>query len=313
MADYLGGGGRSALPRISFMGLKAILLGLVSIGMMYADTRTGYFTTARATAAWALYPVQRVVAFPQDVSELFEHFHTREALLAENRQLKEQHLEMGAQLSRMQALEAETNRMRELLSAATALGQQVRIAEILSIAQDPYKQQIVINKGLQDGVYRGQAMVDATGVMGQIVEVAPTTAVALLITDANHGIPVEINRTGLQTIALGRGDGQSLSLPFLSGNADVKVGDLIVSSALGGRFPAGYPVGQIYELHHSPGEHFAEALAYPAAKLNQGRQALLIWGDHPEGTLPASTEPVPVAAPAATPAPAKPAPKPKKP
>ena len=118
----------------------------------------------------------------------------------------------------------------------------------------------------------------------------PSTAVALLITDANHGIPVEINRTGLQTIALGRGDAQSLSLPFLSSNADVKVGDLIVSSGLGGRFPAGYPVGEIYEIRNSPGEHFAEALAYPTAKLNQGRQALLIWGEHPEGT-PASPLP----------------------
>src|SRR5690606_32431932 len=123
------------------------------------------------------------------------------------------------------------------------------------------------------------------GVLGQIIDVNPRSSVALLITDANHGIPVEINRTGLQTIALGRGDGQSLSLPFLPGNADIRVGDLIVSSALGGRFPAGFPVAEISELRHQPGEHFTEAIAQPAAHLNQGRQVLLVWGEHPDAPI----------------------------
>lgn len=282
--DYLSGGRRSPIPKVSTLGLKVIFFGLVSAAMIYGDGKNPYLAKFRDGASWALYPLERVIAFPQDVSDLFEHFHTRETLLEENRELRLKNLEMGANLSRMQALEAETARMRELLQAATQLGQQVHIVEILSIAQDPYKQQLVISKGADDGVYRGQALVDAHGVLGQIVEVNPNTSVALLITDANHGIPVEVNRTGLQTIALGRGDAQSLSLPFLSSNADVKVGDLIVSSGLGGRFPAGYPVGEIYEIRNSPGEHFVEALAYPTAKLNQGRQALLIWGEHPEGT-----------------------------
>jgi rod shape-determining protein MreC len=306
--DYLSGGGRSVLPKVSTAGLKAIFFGLISAGMMYADARTAYLTDIRDSLSWALYPLQRVVAFPADIANIFEHFHTRERLLEENRRLRTEHLELGAKVSRLESLEAETSRMRELLSAATHLGQKVRIAEILSIAQDPYKQQIIINKGSDDGVYRGQALVDATGVMGQIVEVGPISSVALLITDANHGIPVEIVRTGLQTIALGRGDGQALSLPFLSGNADVKVGDQLASSALGGRFPAGYPVGEIYELRHSPGEPFAEGLAYPAAKLNQGRQALLIWGEHPEGTLPQMPRPAEpeLARPAAAPKPPKP-------
>jgi rod shape-determining protein MreC len=282
--DYLGGGRRSPIPKVSTLGLKVIFFGLLSGAMIYADGKSPYLAGIRDAASWVLYPLERVIAFPKDVSDLFEHFHTRETLLEENRELKAQNLELGANASRLQALEAETSRMRELLQAATSIGQKVRIVEVLSIAQDPYKQQLVINKGADDGVYRGQALVDAHGVLGQIIEVNPNTAVALLITDANHGIPVEINRTGLQTIALGRGDAQSLSLPFLSSNADVKVGDLIVSSGLGGRFPAGYPVGEIYEIRNSPGEHFAEALAYPTAKLNQGRQALLIWGEHPEGT-----------------------------
>jgi rod shape-determining protein MreC len=271
---------------------------LLSLGMMYADTRTSYLKPVREYAAWALYPLQRAVAFPQDIAAMFEHFHSREALLAENRQLRERQLEMGARMSRLDSLEAETNRMRELLAASNGLGQKVRIAEVLAVAQDPYIQQIVINRGEAEGVYRGQALVDAYGVLGQVIQVNPTSAVALLITDANHGIPVEINRTGLQTIALGRGDGQTLSLPFLPGNADIKVGDLIVSSALGGRFPAGYPVGEIAELRHQPGEHFTEAIANPAARLNQGRQALLVWGENPQAEL---APPPPTAAPSPAP------------
>jgi len=192
----------------------------------------------------------------------------------------------------------ENHRLRELLASSGQLEERVLIAEVLSASQDPYRQQIVLNKGARDGVYKGQALVDAQGVLGQVISVNPTSSVALLLTDPNHGIPVEINRTGLQTIALGRGDGQSLSLPYLPGTADVKVGDLLVSSPLGGRFPAGYPVGQITELQHDAGEHFMEALAMPAARLNRGRQALLVWSESfPVDQPPPVEEPAPEAVP----------------
>jgi rod shape-determining protein MreC len=199
------------------------------------------------------------------------------------------------------------------------LQSRVLIAEIMSISQDPYRHQIVLNRGARDGVYKGQALVDASGIMGQVVQVDPETSVALLITDPDHGIPVEVNRTGLQTIALGRGDGDALSLPYLPGNADVKVGDLLVSSSLGGRFPAGYPVAKVDSLRHPAGENFMEAIAYPTAKLNQGRQALLVWSEQPlapaRAPAPAAvqavqTPPKPVAAPVQAQAEAKPGPKP---
>jgi rod shape-determining protein MreC len=154
----------------------------------------------------------------------------------------------------------------------------VLIAEIVGVSQDPYRNQIVLNKGTRDAVYRGQALVDAHGILGQIVEVSHLRSKALLITDPDHGIPVEVNRTGMQTIAIGGGE-HGLRVPFLPSNADVRVGDLLVSSALGGRFPAGYPVGTVYEVRHVAGEHFMEAYASPAARLNQGRQALLVWSE----------------------------------
>lgn len=226
-----------------------------------------------------LTPVVWLAELPHRLLSAAEQLDTREDLEIANRELREKQLRLEARLQKMEALEAENRRIRELLASASALEEHVLIAEIIAISQDPYRHQISLNRGSRDGVYRGQALVDAHGVMGQIIEVVPNTSTALLITDPDHGIPVEVNRTGLQTIALGRGDGRGLRLPFLPSNADIKVGDLLVSSALGGRFPAGYPVGEIYEVKHLAGEHFMEAYASPTAKLNQGRQALLVWSE----------------------------------
>ncbi len=267
--------------------------------MIFTDQHGTKLKPLREYTAWAVSPLVWVASLPHNAVKVGSNVKSREALERENLELHENQLLLQAKLQKLEALEAENHRIRELLASSKNLQDHVLIAEIIAVSQDPYRHQITLNKGSADKVYRGQALIDATGVMGQVVEVGPSTSQALLITDPDHGIPVEINRTGLQTIALGLGDGQGLKLPFLPSNADVKVGDLLVSSALGGRFPAGYPVGQIYNVKNMAGEHFMEAVAYPSAKLNQGRQALLVWSEHKEVTMP----PVPVAEPA-TPAPA---------
>ncbi|MGQ0586954.1 MAG: rod shape-determining protein MreC [Gammaproteobacteria bacterium] len=270
---------RPLFPKGPGIGLKALVLCLLALGAILADTRTPALTPVRDSLAWLLTPVLWVAGLPSMVAGGAEHLQTRESLLDENAVLRDNNLELQTRLQKLQALEMENQRLRELLSSSAQLKERVLIAEVLSASQDPYRQQIVLNKGARDGVYKGQALVDAQGVLGQVIAVTPARSTALLLTDPNHGIPVEINRTGLQTIALGRGDGSSLLLPYLPGTADVQVGDLIVSSALGGRFPAGYPVGQITQLEHEAGEHFMEALATPAARLNRGRQALLVWSE----------------------------------
>lgn len=258
---------------------------MLSLAMLYTDRRdNAALAPVRHWTAWALAPVQWLAGIPAAVSDGVQHLRSREALLAENRALRTQLLETDGRLLQLDSLKAENQRIRKLLASASVLSDRVLIAEILATSQDPYRHQIVLNKGASDGVYRGQAVVDAFGVMGQVVQVHRTSCVVLLITDPDHGIPVEVNRTGLQTIALGRGDGQSLSLPYLPGNADVKIGDLLTSSGLGGRFPAGYPVGEIHELHHPGDESFMEAVAYPRAKLHQGRQALLVWSQRAAGS-----------------------------
>jgi rod shape-determining protein MreC len=277
---------RPLFPRGPGLGLKTLVLCLLSLATIMADQRSDALTPVRHALTWALQPVLWAAGLPAAIAGTAEHMRSRESLLEENHVLRENQLLLESRLQKLEALETENERLRELLASSAQLEERVLIAEILSAAQDPYRQQIVLNKGTRHGVYQGQALVDAHGVLGQVIRVNPSSSIALLLTDPNHGIPVEINRTGLQTIALGRGDGQSLSLPYLPGTADVRVGDLLVSSSLGGRFPAGYPVGHIRELKHEPGEHFMEALAQPAARLNRGRQALLVWSESYEMSAP---------------------------
>ena len=284
---------RRYFPRGPGLGLRTLALAACAIGLLFTDQRSTSLNFVRDGATWMLTPILWVAALPHQAVDAAGGVKSRDALERENATLKQRELLLDVRLQKFEALEAENRRIRELLASARNLKDRVLIAEIIAVSQDPYRHQITLNKGSDDKVYRGQALVDAFGILGQVVEVGPNTSQALLLTDPDHGIPVEINRTGLQTIALGRGDGQGLKLPFLPSNADVQVGDLLVSSALGGRFPAGYPVGQIYDVKHNAGEHFMEAAAYPSAKLNQGRQALLVWSEH--GTeAPATAEPAPL-------------------
>ena len=272
---------KSLFPRGPGLGLKFLLFATLSVGLMITDNHgEPRLRPVREWTARALQPLLWVTSLPRATLNLGDHFRSREDLLSENLALHQKELELEGRVLRMEALEAENARIRELLSSAASLQTRVLIAEIMGVSQEPYRQ-IVLNKGERDGVYKGQALVDADGIMGQVIEVNPGSSVALLVTDAESGVPVEINRTGLQTVALGRGDGQTLSLPYLPGNADIKVGDLLVSSGLGGRYPPGYPVGKINELRHPAGENFMEGIAYPTARLNQGHQALLVWAERP--------------------------------
>jgi rod shape-determining protein MreC len=299
--NTLSGTGRKPLfPRGPGLGLEYLLFVVLSIGLMLADGRGERFRPLRAWTATALRPLLWITTLPQATLQLGDHLGSRESLLAENRELKNRQFELDGRLQRLQALEAENQRIRALLSAASSVQERVLIADVLAVSQDAYRHQILLDKGERDGVYRGQAVVDADGIMGQVIAVNPGTAIALLITDPEHGIPVQVTRTGLQTVALGRGDGQTLSLPYLPGNADVKVGDTLTSSGLGGRFPAGYPVGKVAQLRHPAGENFMEAIAVPTAQLGHGDEALLVWNEQPGPVSDAAAVSALLAAPAAT-------------
>ena len=266
-------------PRGPGLGLKALALLAVCGVLMAADMDGERLKGPREWMSWVLQPVVWVAQIPTKLASIVEHFDSRERLIDENRGLRLAQIKLASQMQRYAALEAENRRIRDILHASARLTDASALADIIAANQDPYRQQVTLNKGAKDGVYRGQAVVDAWGVLGQVVQVNPTTSVALLLTDPDHGIPVEITRSGLQTIALGQGSDQPLRMPFLPANADVQKGDLVVSSSLGGRFPAGYPVGRIDSIDHTPGGHFKEAFASAAAHVGGGRQVLLVWSE----------------------------------
>jgi rod shape-determining protein MreC len=254
-----------------------VLVALSAV-LMVMDHKYKSLESVRATLSMVIYPIQMLVEVPETVSEWFsESLATRRRLQEENDSLHTQLFMQKAQMQKLAALEAENMRLRELLDSSFEVGEKVIIAELLSVNLDPYKHQIVINKGQLDGIYPGQPLLDAEGVMGQIVHADPYTSTAVLITDTAHAIPVQVNRNGLRTIALGSGTINRLELPYIPNNADIKPGDLLITSGLGGHFPPGYPVAEVAAVQHDPGHAFSRVVATPLAELNRSREVLLVW------------------------------------
>jgi len=250
----------------------------LSAVLMVMDHKYRNLETVRATLSMVIYPIQMLVEVPSTVSDWFsESLATRRHLQEENDSLRTKLFMQKVQMQKLSALEAENIRLRELLDSSFEVGEKVLIAELLSVNLDPYQHQILINKGQLDGIYPGQPLLDADGVFGQIVHAGPYTSTAVLITDTSHAIPIQVNRNGLRTIALGSGTINRLDLPYIPNNADVKAGDLLVTSGLGGHFPPGYPVAVVSAVQHDPGRTFSRVAATPLAHLNRSREVLLVW------------------------------------
>jgi len=250
----------------------------MAVGLIVADHRFRHLDILRSTLSVAVYPLYYVASVPSDLGRFMEQrLASEEELRASNARLERQNLLLQARLQQFDALQAENMRLRDLLGSSFKIGDRVLIAELLSVDLDPYRQQVLINKGGTSGVFVGQPVLDASAVMGQVVRVNPLTATVLLITDASHALPVQVNRNGLRTIAAGTGVVNELDLPHLPNNADIRKGDLLVTSGLGGHFPAGYPVARVTEVRREPGKPFATVIATPTARLDRTREVLLVW------------------------------------
>ena len=269
---------------------------------MTIDHRQHHLDSVRSFLSVVVYPLQWLVDLPETSSEWFrESLSTRRELQEENASLRTQQLMLNTQLQKLESLEAENRRLRALLDSSFQVGNRhMLIAGLLAVDMDPYRHQIEVNKGSLDHLFEGQPLLDSQGVMGQLIHVGPLTATAMLITDPSHAIPVQINRTGLRTIALGTGSIDRLELPHIPTNADVRVGDLLISSGLGGRFPPGYPVAEVIRVEQDPGNTFSEVIARPRAHLDRSREVLLVWppelpnpdpsiGTSPEAEVPEET------------------------
>ncbi len=260
------------------LGMRLFLLAIFSILLMYLDHQRGHLQTVRQGLSVAVYPIRLVVDLPtRALAWAGESLTTRRALFEDNARLRREQLEARVRLQRLESLEAENGRLRSLLESKPRLPDRILVAEILSVDLDPFRHRLVIDKGIGAGLFVGQAMLDADGVVGQVTRVDPLSAEAIMISDPGHATPVEINRNGLRTIALGTGDSSRLLLPFLPNNADVQAGDLLVTSGLGDAFPYGYPVARVVAVDRRPGEPFAEIVAEPTAALNREREILLVW------------------------------------
>jgi rod shape-determining protein MreC len=264
--------------RIPALGVRLVVLLVVSIILMVLDHRQNHLSAVRQAIGAAVYPLQVIVDAPFRLWDWIREGTTeRNALHLEVSRLQAERLLTNARLQRMTALEAENARLRSLLEARVQVRDEVRVAEIMAVDANPYRHNIVIDIGERDGAYDGQAIVDASGVIGQIIQTGLATSQAMLISDPSHSLPVEVNRNGLRTIANGTGEFGRLDLPFVTNNADIRPGDLLVTSGLGGAFPAGYPVAVVETVNRIPQEPFADVVATPAASLDQVREVMLIW------------------------------------
>jgi rod shape-determining protein MreC len=245
---------------------------------MAIDHRQHHLESIRSTLSLFIYPLQYVVSLPFSAADWAgEKLSTRESLLEENAELRIQQKLLMAQLQKLSALKVENIRLRELLKSSKNITEHVLIAELLAVDLEPFTRKIVINKGSSDDVYRGQPLLDADGVMGQVIHVGPFSSTAMLITDPNHAIPVHVNRNGLRAIALGTGAPDVLDIPYLPNSADIEEGDLLTSSGLGGRFPRDYPVGKVTSVVKDPSKPYAVVKAKPVASLETSREVLLVW------------------------------------
>ena len=299
-----------------------LTLAAISVGLMVADQRYHQIDRIRESLSTVVYPMQRAVDFPFRATDwVTESFADRSRLRQENLELTARLRLANLQLQRFAVLEEENRRLREMRANTAGIAERVLVASILRVDLDPFRHRVLLDMGARDGVFKGQAVLDGEGIFGQVTKVNASTAEVILITDAEHAIPVQSNRSGVRTIAVGTGDENKLSLPFVTVEADLQEGDLLFSTGLGGVFPPGYPVARVSAVKRA-GSTFASVEARPTAKLNQAREVLLIWFKAPAFEAETAADPAPaaaaspasgttpsnVAAPATAPAVAKPKP-----
>lgn len=247
---------------------------------MVIDANFSTLKPIRSSAGLVLTPLYWVAELPvRAFDNLIQVFTSRTEILAENEKLRAETLLIKRRLQKLALLTEQNLRLRELLNSSALFEEQVLAAELLGVDPSPQTHRIVIDKGSQHGVYLGQPVLDARGVVGQVVEVMPFSARVLLMTDTTHSLPVQVTRNGLRAIASGTGNPDTVELRYITDVADIKEGDLLITSGMGQRFPAGYPVAVVTNVVRGTGQPFATVHAVPMAALNRSRYFLLVFGE----------------------------------
>jgi len=260
------------------LGATFITLAALSIALMVADQRYDQLERVRGWLNAAAYPVQVAIDLPFRAWDwLTGSFADRDRLRQENLEITARLRLANLQLQRFAAVEEENRRLRDMREKTQGVAERVLVASILNVDLDPFRQRVLLDKGAVNGVFKGQAVLDGEGIFGQVTKVNAGTAEVILISDAEHAIPVQSNRSGVRTIAVGMGDSSKLSLPFVTVESDLRVGDLLLSTGMGGVFPPGYPVAQVTKVKRAASATFALVEARPTAKLDRDREVLLVW------------------------------------
>lgn len=255
-----------------------VMLAVLSIALMVADQRYDQSAIVRGWLTAAAYPAQRAVDAPfRAWNWLTDSFADRSRLRRENLEVTARLRLANLQLQRFAAIEEENRRLRDMRENSAGVAERVVVASILNVDLDPFRHRVLLDKGAADGVFKGQAVLDAEGIFGQVSKVNARTSEVILISDAEHAIPVQASRSGLRTIAVGTGDSRKLSLPFVTVESDLKPGDQLLSTGMGGVFPPGYPVAEITRVERAATATFALVEARPTALLDRDHEVLLVW------------------------------------
>ncbi len=245
---------------------------------MFSDRYNDAFHRARASFSVLVLPIQYLVSLPINLAnDVIQEISSQQRLINENADLKTTVIFLKAQAQKQAAIESENQQLRELLQSSNDRSDWVSEAQLLAIAPDPFVHQVVINKGTNANVFVGQPVLDAYGVMGQVVQVEPLTSRVLLLTDPESAIPVQVERNGVRAIAVGDASTGLMKLQHVTDTTDIQEGDQLITSGLGERYPFGYPVGTVFSVIHHPGGSFTTILVTPSAHLTRSRLVLLVW------------------------------------
>lgn len=266
------------------IGLRILLLCVLAFALIFGRAQWPWLREAESRLSVLATPFYWLADLPYRIKDWGGHtLRDWSSLQRENEELRNQTLILQAKVEKMAALAAENARLRQLLNSSAHLDDSVLISELIGVSSDPLRHIVVINKGRDAGVYVGQAVIDARGLVGQVIEVSAYFSRVMLITDSTHAVPVQVNRNGVRAIADGTGMIDELQLSHVASTMDIKVGDLLVTSGLGGHFPPGYPVAVVTAVDDSSSA-FTKVRARPSALLDQSRHLLLIFRE--KGALP---------------------------
>ena len=275
--------GPSPFARLAFFGL-------LSLALLFADTRYRYVENVRQAVATVLYPLQRVLQLPGEAAAyVATYFSSQRALVVDNAALKERLLADARSLQGYGALEQENTRLRTLLGVETRFHGAATAAEVLYSGRDPFTQKLFIDKGESAGVQPGQAVIDETGVVGQVTRVLPYVAEVTLVTDKDHAVPVKVERSGVRSVMYGAGSGRLPELRFLSPNAEIQTGDRLVTSGIDGTYPPGLAVAQVVSVERETGQMFARVTCRPLAGVEKSPHVLVLG--HAAVSAPRPEEP----------------------